>query len=115
MFNNNKKEKGVSLYLAVVVMATVLAIVFGMSAILLGQIKVVRGMGYSVIALYAADTGIEHALYDIRKVEGGTGNVSGSLGTDHTYNVTMLPSGGDTYLRSIGTYKEVQRAIEARF
>lgn len=58
-------QKGVSLYLAIIIMAIILAIVLGLNTIFLGQIKMIRGMGYSVVALYAADTGVEKMLKDV--------------------------------------------------
>ena len=58
-------QRGVSLFLAIIVLSIILAIVFGLSAILVGQIKILRGIGKSVVAIYAADTGIEQALDDI--------------------------------------------------
>ena len=63
---NVNMNKGVSLYLAVVIMAILLAIVLGVSAILVSQIKIIRGVENSVIAFYAADTGIEDILYPNR-------------------------------------------------
>ncbi len=60
-----KFQKGLSVYLAIVILAVILSIVFGLSAILLNQIKIMRGMGYSVTAFYAAETGIERALRDV--------------------------------------------------
>lgn len=51
--------------MALTIMAIVLAIVLGLSIILVGQLRIVRAMGFSVVALYAADTGAERALYDI--------------------------------------------------
>lgn len=60
-------QKGVSLYLVIIAMAVVLAIVFGITTILLKQIKLVRGMEDSVMAYYAAETGLEEALKDIIK------------------------------------------------
>ncbi len=57
-------EQGVSLYLAIMIMSILLAIVLGMSAVLFYQLKMVGEMGNSVVAFYAADTGIENALYD---------------------------------------------------
>ena len=63
-------QKGVSLFLTIIILAIILAIVFGLGAILIGQIKTIREMGNSIIAFYAADTGIEKilkvALDDIR-------------------------------------------------
>lgn len=59
------KEKGVALYLVLVIMGILLAAVLGLSAALIGQIKTIKGIGHSVKALYAADTGIEQALLDV--------------------------------------------------
>lgn len=56
-------NKGVALYLALMVMGILLALALGISAILLSQTKVIKEMGNSVIAFYAANTGIERALY----------------------------------------------------
>jgi len=61
---SNFSQKGVSLYLAIMMMSVFLTIVLGMSAILFHQLKIIRQMGNSVVAFYAADTGIERALYD---------------------------------------------------
>ena len=63
----NFSQKGLSLYLAIVIMSILLAIVLGMSTILFYQLKIVGGMGNSVVAFYAADTGTERALYDENK------------------------------------------------
>ncbi len=63
----NNSQKGVSLYLVIIVMSVVLAIVFGTSTILLKQVKMARGMEDSVMAYYAAETGLEEALKDIIK------------------------------------------------
>ncbi len=48
-------------------MTVLLAIALGISTVLLGQIELTRGIENSVVALYAADTGIERTLYAIRK------------------------------------------------
>ena len=66
-------EKGVSLYVAFMIMSILLVIGFSISAILVSEIKAMRGMGHSVIAFYAAETGIEKTLYldNIKIPEGG--------------------------------------------
>jgi len=55
-------NKGVSLYLSVLVMIVLLSIVLGLSTILVTQVKIIRGLENSVIAFYAADSGIERVL-----------------------------------------------------
>ena len=122
MINNSK---GVSLYLALTLTALLLAMVLGLSAIFLGQLGVVRGMGDSVIALYAADTGIERVLYDgVFLQPSYSGSLNGS-----SYQVTITqPLGGEILgiprdsncsasyfcIRSVGKFGKVNRAIEVR-
>ena len=65
MFLERKKlEEGVSLYLAIIIMSILLAIVLGVSAILYSQLRITNEVGSSVVAFYAADSGIERAMYD---------------------------------------------------
>lgn len=95
-----KFQKGLSVYLAIVILAVILSIVFGLSAILLNQIKIMRGMGYSVTAFYAAETGIERALRDIvGKAETGLGNPAapGAPGCSEDFSYCELLSNGAKY------------------
>ena len=117
--------KGVSLYLALIIMTLLLALALGVSAILFGQIRMMREMGNSVLAFYAADTGIERELYQ----GSATGkSYSGYLDLnknevqddeDSIYNVWVLSPGGNgcptdaNYcIKSVGIYKETRRAIQ---
>lgn len=63
MFNNKNSQRGISLFLALIIMSIFLAIGLALNAILIGQIKTLSGMEESAVALYAADTGIERILY----------------------------------------------------
>ena len=64
----NKKEKGVSLIITFFIMLIVLVIVLAISTLLYSQIKVIRNIGNSVIAFYAADSGIEKILFYDKQV-----------------------------------------------
>ncbi|MFH1894661.1 MAG: hypothetical protein ABH813_02065 [Patescibacteria group bacterium] len=106
-------KRGVSIYLAVMIMAIMLAIVFGLNAILLGQIKTIRSMGYSVIAFYAAETGIENSLYIDDEA------LPGSLTNGSSYTVEKLdpgektcPAGVNYCFRSVGVFEGTSRAIQ---
>jgi len=61
---NFKDKKGVSLLYVIFVVSILLAISFGISGILISQIKMLGEIGYSVVAFYAADSGIEKVLID---------------------------------------------------
>lgn len=56
-------EKGISLYLTIIILAILLAISLGISTIFLGQTRMMTEIGNSIIAFYAGDTGIENMLY----------------------------------------------------
>lgn len=104
-------EKGVSLYLSLVIMGILLSLALGINSILLGQTKTIQEIGNAVLAFYAAETGIEKNLYNNSQ---GTG----SLENNATYFVTVFASGVDgcpaglNYcVKSVGTYKTTNRAI----
>lgn len=61
----NKKQKGVSLLFIVLITSLILAIGLGISALLIQEMRIMGEIGYSVIAFYAADSGIEAAIYDL--------------------------------------------------
>ena len=111
-----KGQQGISLYLSIMIMVILLAIVLGISGILLGQLKMMKGMENSVIAFYAADTGIERVLMDRSNPNTETGHYDGSVG-DAAYEVKVLPSGSNCdaanyCISSVGIYKGTQRAIQ---
>ena len=117
-----KSQKGVSLYLAVVIMAILLAIVLGMSGILLGQLKTMKGIENSVIAFYAADTGIERVLMEWGGDPTILDGVTGTLGNGASYKLEVKDGISDPAcnainycIRSEGTYNETKRAIEVMY
>ena len=57
------KERGVSLYIAFMIMTALLGIALGVSSLLFSQISVLKGIGHSVFAFYATEAGLERALY----------------------------------------------------
>ncbi len=141
MFLKNS-QKGITLFLVIIILAVVLAVAIGLSAILVGQIKMIAGMGNSVKALYAADTGIEEALVPIMGYLKGQASSStipdsindkpleneahywvkiGCCDTNYTSCQDDCPpqlspidgcNATRFCIRSIGAYKDVQRAIE---
>ena len=122
-------QKGTSLYFALMIMTVFLSIGLGISVIIFSQMKVIKGMEDSVISFYAADTGIEQALYKLY-TEGASLpfsingyldlNNDGSQNSDEpTYSVSAVASGescSSTYycIKSTGFYKGTQRAIEIK-
>jgi len=125
-------QRGIAVYLAIVIMTVILAIGLGTSTILIGQLKISRGIENSVVALYAADTGIEHILYEERLcrtapcLDGCNGifpdiclglpdgyeTSSTLLSGEASYVVSTKIEGDEIKFKSIGGYKGTKRAIE---
>lgn len=126
-------QKGVSLYFSIIILSILLAIVLGLATILVGQTRMIKGMGDSVGAFYGADTGVERILYEDKLCRCGSLNccsgltwpcvdtsdcdkgrsdidspVSGSVGQAN-YEVTF--DDGATDITSIGMYSGTRRAI----
>ena len=114
-FKIYRSQKGVSLMFAIFILTFVLSIGLGISTILVRQVKITREIGYSVIAFYAADSGIEEVLlmaaptptsdsvngasYDVQVENGGAGSCTAS----------------NYCIKSIGSYKNTRRAIEIQY
>ncbi len=122
-------EKGVSLFLTVVILGTILGIMLGISSLVLRQVMTVTGLGESVIALHAADSGIELLVYAIRE----EAYIPSCLGggdppckiedlaldefedEDLSYQLYLQSTEPHLTVRSIGRYRQTQRAIEVSF
>ena len=99
-----------------------LAIALGISSIFLGQVKVVSGLGYSVIAFYAADAGIESILMvreDTPPSSPCTKISPCALSNGATYYLDIVAGGScsaaNYCIKSIGSYKGTNRAIEITY
>ena len=116
-------QKGVSVIYAIFIVAIMLAISFGISEILISQVKMLGDMGHSVVALYAADSGVEKVLVDRQNPNLTSGYYDGFLSDEITYEVFVVEGGGsddctlDFYfcIKSVGIYKDVKRAIEINY
>lgn len=130
-YNNKNKSgggRGVSVFLAVIILSILLAIALGLSTILVSQIRMIKGMGDSILSFYAADTGVERVLYedkmcrlpgcgslswsclDTANCDDGRsgGTVSGALGSA---NYQTNVNNGATSISSQGIYKGTRRAV----
>ena len=125
---NNSRSRGLSLYLAVVIMTVLMSIAFGMSTILVGRLKNLETIGDSVVAFYAADSGIEQAL---KNSNDATYSATGYLdlngngmqdSADSTYEVHGIANGVqncpvtyDYCVKAVGTYRTTKRTIGIMF
>lgn len=124
-------QKGVSIYLAFMLMLMLLVLALAVSAVLLSELKITKGIGYSVIAFYAADTGIERMVFDDVQCwqqtppcqwfcKEDTDEDGFCQGVKDDYEPAKTLANGAKYeidnivngFRSVGIYKGVRRAIE---
>lgn len=113
-----KGQKGLSIYLAVMIMSIILAMVLGITTILTKQIKTIKGIENSVIAFYGADTGIERLLKE--RKEFVSGEMTIGMGKNVTYEVWRIKAGLEGCpspvlrfcIKSEGTYEQTKRAIK---
>jgi hypothetical protein len=117
-----EKQKGISVLYAVFVVVVLLAISLGLSSILISQIKTLGEAGHSVVAFYAADSGVEKVLMDRQSPDQTSGYYDGSLSADISYSLYVTEGGSgdcssDYYycIKSIGSYKDTRRAIEINY
>ena len=114
--------------MTVVLMAVLLAMVLGVTAIIINGLNIAKGVTDSVKAFHAADTGIENALYKIR-IEGDLfspcaypsvcdGDPSWGDPAEWYYTFTDYdydPGIPSILIRSRGVYHGSQRMIEVRY
>lgn len=125
---NLQAQRGVSLYMVFMIMALLLGVGLGMSAVLLSQLDTLRGIGHSVLAFYATEAGIDRVLYVDQK---DCANAPDRVGCLHVavdplgtqtlsngaqYILTIESPGGactaSTYcVKSVGTYELARRAV----
>jgi hypothetical protein len=81
---NNFYQKGSALYISLIILSVILAIVLGLSAILIGQIRTLRNVSDIVTAYHAAETGWEYIYFKINK-EGNVSNISDIVNSLNDY------------------------------
>lgn len=129
-----REERGVALYLTMVIMGLVFALAIGVSSVLLREIQISRDIARYTPALAAADAGLERALYEIRKNSSfdscptlsscTIGSAENPVVTDGggTYYVVVVDTGvswctdaAQICIRSFGSFQGTNRALEAAF
>lgn len=136
LLKKKELQKGVSLYLSIIIMTVLLVMVFGLTVILQTQFKMVEASEKAVAALYAADAGIETVLVTVIHDAGApqaTYDSMPPLDNGATYhvevkcsvtNTTNCPAGltndpncsAQLYcINSLGTYKGTTRAVSVKY
>jgi hypothetical protein len=113
----DSSSPGVSIVFVFMITSAVLAVAFGVSGILIKQSVALRGVGNSVVAFFAADSGIENFLL----TKPAEGIPETSLSNYSKFWVDVRGRGEDgcpdsssitVCIKSIGTFEGERRAVE---
>lgn len=106
--NMFKNQKGSSIYFALNIMAIIMAIVISISTVIVVQVSNLKQSGDSVVAFYAADAGIEKALYEAKTNGAGPGDPSFTEFLDEagtaSYSATIIATTTAPDLSCIASY-----------
>jgi len=109
-FNNN--QKGVALLLTTIIISIVLLIATLIANIVITQLKLAGDINDSTTAIYAADSGVEWQLYQIRN---GASVPAPAMSNGATISTTVTGNSPNFTIKSLGAYKEVWRQFEVSF
>ncbi|SRR4030042_4584770 len=111
------KQKGAALLITILVMAALLSIALGIARLSIGEIKLVRDIPNSMIAYYAAEAGVERALFEEWQGSGAEDRpiCSVILNNNSCYGITVDDTGGTLKIKSTGSYLTTNRSIEVSF
>jgi hypothetical protein len=99
IFNNNKQKQGFVILFAVTIASVVLAIALGITKIAFEEIKLGTSGVATNNAFFAADTGVEYALFLDK--EGEFSVVPGGINTEHVIIYDLSGPGGSCAVISV--------------
>jgi type II secretory pathway component PulK len=112
-------KKGSTILFAILLLFILLVGALGFSNVLLLQIRMVSNIGNSVQAYFAAETGIENALYlYLDPDSGGYSDINEKRvydGGDAKYSTKDCSTSGNTCFKSTGSFRGTKRSIEVRY
>lgn len=102
-------QSGIALLLTLIILSVVVSIAAFIVNVVVAQLKLTRDIDYSQLAIYAADSGVEWQLYQIRK---GVSVSPPIMSNGATIDVVVTGTAPDFTIKSLGTYQSVKRQFE---
>lgn len=110
------QQKGSSLLLTLLVMAAFLSIALGISKLSFGEIVLSKDQPKSVIAYYAAESGVECQMYSDRTEEITCPNTCLDPPTNSVcYQLNVSGATPNRSIKSFGSFKDIIRAVELTY
>jgi Tfp pilus assembly protein PilX len=110
-----KNDRGVVLLMTLLILSSILVVTMGAADIVMAGIKMNRQTGYSSIAFFASEAGLEKALWEARKNNNAVTWPATALTNGSTYNVIYTNVGGNITFQSIGSFSGVKRSTEGSY
>lgn len=111
-FKQNTPQNGIALLLTVIILSIVTLIAVFIVNIVIVQLRLTKDIGDSQAAIYAADSGVEWQLYQIRK---GISVASPVMSNGATVETTVTGAAPNFTIKSLGSYQSVKRQFEVSF
>lgn len=111
-FIKNNKENGIALLLTVIILSIVILVAVLIANIVIVQLKLAKDIDDSQAAVYAADSGIEWQLYQIKK---GISVSSPAMSNGAVIQTTVTGTAPNFTIKSLGSYQSVKRQFEVSF
>jgi len=127
MNKDKKNQKGMILLLTLFILSSILVVTLAAADLVMAGIRMNRLVGYSSLAFFAAEAGMERSLWEARTWEArGEANplpdmasvqnlFFGSLSNGSSYTVDYASSTPNVTFKSIGSFGGVKRSVESTF
>lgn len=109
---NKNNEDGIALLLTVIILSIVTLVSVFIVNIISNELKLASDINDSKKAIYAADSGIEWQLYQIRY---GVSVASPVMSNGASVSVTVTGNYPSLTIKSLGSYNIVKRQFEITF
>lgn len=110
-----EEQKGVVLYIVLLILSIFTTVILTLTSVSVSQTKIAWQAGESVKAFSGADSGVERALYNIRKLEDFANISITYLSNGESYVVNLVYTSTTATIKSNGAYKTARRTIEAKY
>jgi type II secretory pathway component PulK len=117
IINNN----GTALLMTVLILSSILVVVLGAANLIVPGIKMSRTQSQSTKAFFASESGVEKALWEVRKNSYSVPLVdidnifSDTLGNNSIYRVDYSIVGSHVTFTSAGNYQQTRRSVAVDF
>jgi hypothetical protein len=122
-----KNNRGVILLLTLLILSSILVVTLGAADLVMADIKMNRQTGYSGVAFFASEAGMERALWEARKnnyvlLNVNTDNILCpsdpalcTLSNSSSYVLNYASSTPNVTFKSIGSFSGVKRSTESTY